>query len=414
MLNPWWKEGVVNEALALPYRRKTFTEIKKLAKLRQVTVISGLRRAGKSTLMYQLIQDLLQSGAKPEKILYFSFDEKAESLLDLLKAYSDFTKVDWKKENCLLFLDEIQKLVDWSSKLKAIYDAFPNLKIIVSGSSSFQLEKEAKANLAGRHFVVDVEPLSFEEYLELKKSPIDLSKANLWEAEIIKEFNEYLLKPFPEIVDYTELSLVKTYIKDNVLEKVLRIDLPKKFRNVNEELLTRLVDLFYETPGMYLNYDELARDLRTSKKTLLQHVYYLQFAYVLRIVKNYRPGAKTTSRKLQRAYPFHWSLQFGWAGKTSFETIAASFLNAKYYWRKNGKEVDFVIANKAITPVEAKEAEKISSSDLKHLAYFMKKHSAKKALVVYNGREERRSLKGLEITKLPLWKLSLSKKPFPR
>ena len=78
------------------------------------------------------------------------------------------------------FFDEVQKLETWSNKLKILYDNFPNLKIVISGSSSFHLEKGAKSNLTGRHFVINVEPLNFSEYLELKKSKIDLNNFKLW------------------------------------------------------------------------------------------------------------------------------------------------------------------------------------------------------------------------------------------
>ncbi len=406
ILNPWWKEKGISNNLALPYRRSIFPEIMKLAKLRQITIISGLRRVGKSTIMYQLTEDLLKN-TMPEKILYYSFDERAENIVDILEKYSQLTGTDWKKEKCFIFFDEIQKLADWSSKLKIVYDGFPNLKIIVSGSSSFQLEREAKANLAGRHFVANVEPLSYAEYLELKKSKIDLGREKLWDDEIKREFRNYLLRPFPEIVGLQELSLIKSYIKDNVIEKVLKIDLPKRFRNINEELLSRLIDIFYERPGTYINYDELSNDLKISKKTLLQHIYYLEFAYIIRRVKNFRPKMRTTSRKMQRVYPYHWSLGFGWTGKTDFGTIAASLLDAKYYWRKNGKEIDFLLVGKQILPVKVKESAKVTKGELRHMLFFMKNFGLKEGMLVYSGNEEKAEVNGFTIKKMPLWKLSL-------
>lgn len=77
-------------------------------------------------------------------------------------------------------------------------------KIIISGSSSFQLEKDAKANLAGRHFAINVDPLSFIEYLELKDSKIDIAKMELWKEEIKKEFKNYLIRGFGVCLCYQE------------------------------------------------------------------------------------------------------------------------------------------------------------------------------------------------------------------
>jgi len=409
LFNPWWKKRSISKELALPYRRKVFLEIKNLLKVRQITVITGLRRVGKSTLLYQLIEELLNSKVNPENIFYFSFDEKLEEPLDVMKRYSELTGVDWKNEKCFIFFDEVQKFTNWSNKIKIIYDNFPNLKIIISGSGSFELEREAKLNLAGRHFVVNAEPLSFVEYLELKNSKIDLSKIKLWEEEIKKEFKNYLLRPFPELVHVEDLGLVKSYIKDNVIEKVLKVDLSRKFKQLNEDLLLRLIEIFYENPGTYVNYDEIARDMHISKKTLIQHIFYLEFVYLLRRVKNFRPRIRVASRKLQRAYPFHWALRFGWTGKIDFETIAASVLDAKYYWRKNGKEVDFLVVNKQILPIEVKESSNVHGSELKNLIYFIKKFKIKEGVLVYNGEEEELKLDGIIIKKVPLWKLLLTR-----
>ena len=405
ILNPWWKEKSISWELALPYKRKVFPKIVKLLKTRQILVLSGLRRVGKSTLMYQLIETLLKN-IKPQNILYFSFDERIKDPLEVLKKYSELTKVDWRKERCFIFFDEIQKLEGWSSKLKIIYDNFPNLKIIVSGS--FHLESDAKSNLAGRYFLINIPPLSFTEYLEMRNSRIELDKPELWEDEIKKEFKSYLIKPFPEIVNFNEPSLIKSYIKSSIVDKILGVDLPKRFKDINEDIAETLIEMFYENPGSYINYDELSRDLKISKKTLIKHIYYLEFAYIIRRVKNFRPGIKIASRKLQRIYPFHFGLRFGWSGKVDFETAAASFLDVKYYWRENGREVDFLVIDKKITPVEVKESSKITRSDIAHLLYFMKKFNLKRGVVVYDGKDEKQKIDKYEIRKIPLWKLFLT------
>lgn len=407
IMNPWWKEREVSSELAPAYKRKVFDEILNLSKKRQITVITGLRRVGKSTLMYQIIKEWLHK-IRPENILYFSFDEKIENPTEILQEYGNLTQVDWKKEKCIIFFDEIQKLQDWSSKLKIIYDGFPNLKIIVSGSSSFQLEKEAKVNLAGRHFAVEVWPLSFAEYLELKKSKIDIKKPKLWENEITREFESYLLSPFPEIVNYRELNIIKSYIKGNVVEKILKIDLSDKFKELNEELLLNLIELFYDAPGTYLNLDELSNDLKVGKSNLIQHLYYLEFARLIRRVKNFRVSSRTTSRKLQRIYPFHWSLQFGWKGKISYESVVASMLDCSYYWREGKREVDFIVRRDDKTlPIEVKESKDMGKNDIANLVFFMEKFKIEKSFLVYNGEEGEIKIKGNTIKRLPFWHLSL-------
>lgn len=406
LLNPWWKEGKISRELALPYRRAQFTELKKLLAVHPITVISGLRRVGKSVLMYQLVQELLDSGADKSSILYFSFDQKSEELLDILQQYKELSGRDWEKAKAYVFLDEIQKLKDWSSKLKLIYDRFPKIKFVISGSSSFSVVKEAVKNLAGRHFEVNVRPLGFAEYLQMTGSRIELDKQKLWSDELRKEFNEYLLRPYPELARYKDLSLVKSYIKENIVDKILKDDL-SRFREINEELAANLIDIFYNSPGAYINYDKLSADLKISKKTLLKHVFYLEFSYLIRKVKNYRPSTRSTSRKMQRIYPYHFSLEFGWNGKLNMECIIASLFDSRYYWNEKGREVDIVITKDGLLPIEVKEADKISPEDLSPLKYFMSRFKTNGGLLIYNGKDGLVKEGKLEIRLLPAWKAFL-------
>jgi len=408
-INPWWKGEKISEDLAKPYQRKAFKEILELAKYRQILILSGLRRVGKSTLIFQYIEFLISRKASPLNILYFSFDISINELTEILKVYESITGIDWKNEKVFVFLDEIQKLKDWGSKIKLLYDNFPKLKFVVSGSSSVMMEKEAITTLAGRYFLIEVKPLSFLEFLELKKSKIDLKRIELWEEEIKKEFESYVKRPYPEIFDWSNEILIKKYIRESIIDKVLHVDLRQKFKDVNPELLNKLIEIFYSSPGIYLNYDTFSKDLKVSKKVLIRHIFYLEFSYLIRKVRNLRTGALISSRKLQKIYPFHWSLVLGITGFNNlYESIASSLIDAKFYWRKNGKEVDFIVKNRKTKAIEVKEGEKITNEELKSLVYFCLKNDLKRANVVYSGEEKTLSIKGINIELVPIWKFCLS------
>ncbi|EQD63435.1 ATPase [mine drainage metagenome] len=411
LLNPWWKERKVSKDLALPYRRVQFLELKKLLAVRPITVISGLRRVGKSVLIYQMIDELISSGTNPDNILYFSFDQKTEELLDIFQQYKELSNCEWESTQTYVFLDEIQKLKDWSNKLKLFYDRFPRIKFVISGSSSFNLEKDAIKNLTGRHFEVNVRPLSFAEYLQMINSKIELDKQKLWHDEIKKGFKEYLLRPYPELVKYNELSLIKSYIKENVIDKILRDDL-SNFKDINEELATNLINIFYDKPGMYVNYDKLSADLKISKRTLLRHVFYLEFAYLIRKVKNYRPATRSTSRKMQRIYPYHFSLEFGWNGNLNLECEVMSLYDSKYYWNDGNREVDVIVTENKLLPIEVKETSKVSYEDTSSLKYFMAKFKVKDGILIYNGEEAIMKDDKSEIRLMPVWKAFLNPPEF--
>lgn len=123
-----------------------------------------MRRTGKTTLFYQLIQSLIEQKINPKNILYFSFDESIEELRDLINFYQEnIVKKEIGKERhkYFIFLDEIQKLKDWQNKIKAIYDLYPNIKFFISSSASLNILLDAKESLAGRIFYFNLDILSF-------------------------------------------------------------------------------------------------------------------------------------------------------------------------------------------------------------------------------------------------------------
>ncbi|MEM0053460.1 MAG: ATP-binding protein [Nitrososphaeria archaeon] len=388
LLNEWWIDGKVKQAKE--YKRSVFKDALELIseKYKQIIVVSGLRRVGKSILLFQLIEYLIKNNVEPRKIFYFSFDERVEDLFELLNTYSTITKFDWRKENVYLFFDEIQKLKDWSSKIKLLYDNFPNLKIIVSGSASILIEKEALSNLAGRYFLIKMEPLSLKEFFELKRGR-KIDNPDVWRSDVRLMFEDYLLKPLPEIVEWSE-QFVREYIRSNVVEKVVRKDLPEIFKNVNSNLLLNLLEIFYSQPGLILNLDTLSSNLKVSKKTLIEHINYLENSYLIRIVKNLRGSFLITSRKLRKVYPYHWCLIYSLFNKDEieagrfYECVIASLFDAKYYWRESNKEIDFMIGK---VPVEVKASRKIYDWDLKNLKYIMKKFSMKEGVLAYLGND---------------------------
>lgn len=407
LLNPWWKDGAVSSDLAKSYKRKIFVRLFDLIRYRQIIVLSGLRRVGKTTLIYQNIESLLKE-YDSKRIVYFNFDKRVGELTEILDSYSDLTQIDWKKEKIIAFFDEITKLKDWARKIKIIYDAFPNVKFIVSSSSSIWLESEALQNLAGRYFLINIKPLHFSEYLELKEKDKFLKNINLYEKDIKKEFKNYLLKNFPEVINWDDELLIKDYFKTTIIDKIVKDDLPDRFKNINKDLLFLLIELIYREPGMYLDYDSISRNLHISKKTLLQHLSYLEFSYLIKRIKNFRVSSMSVSRKMQRAYPYWWSLAFCYTNDFNkvIESVVASVIEAKYYWRKNGKEIDFLIIDEnKIAPIEVKNKIELNKEDLKHIRYFLTEYNVKEGWIVYMGdKEGEEKIGGKKIKYIPLWK----------
>ncbi len=407
-LNEWWETGKISKEKAKEYRRKIFAQIKETYfNYKQILILTGLRRVGKTTIIYQLIEELLKKEVKPANILYFTFDEVIEDPFKILEEYSKITKVDWKNENVFLFLDEIHKLKEWSSKIKILYDNLPNLKICVSGSASVMIEKGARENLAGRYFLIEISPLTLQEFAEIYFGK-SIENFELYEDKLKMVFEDYIRRPFPEIVKWNDKTKVNEYIKELIITKV-ESDIQKIFRDINSSLLSTLIEIFMREVGMTLNITSLSKDLKIHKLTLLKHIEALEFGKLVRLVKNFRPSVRAESRKLKKVYPFNISLSFCFYPELSkgqiFECLVASVLGLNKYWKDKGNEVDFLKTNKEIVPIEVKAKEKVEKGDLKSLILFMKKYGVKRGVLIYNGEESDMSIKRKTIKFLPILKL---------
>jgi predicted AAA+ superfamily ATPase len=375
-------------------------------------VIAGLRRVGKSTIFYQLIERLIRNQISPLQIVYCNFDEpelQEKRIEDILKDYSKITAVDYRKQKIYLFLDEAQKAKEWVASVKLIYDNLPNIKILVSGSASLNILTDAKKSLAGRAIYYELKPLSFNEFLRLKGVRIEKKKFLLYKDALEKEFDEFLLRPFPELINEKDISFIKKYIRSSVIEPIILKDIPKEFKDVDIYLIEKLVNIFLANPGQYLALDEMAKELRRAKTSIYNALFYLEFSFLIRRVLNFRPSIRAASRKLSRIYPYHPCLSlpfdiFSTNKEKYVENLVLSELDAKYYWREKEKEIDFL---KDCTPVEVKFKSKIDRGDTRWIKYFIKKYEGKlgvkKAYLITKDVEGHTD----NICLMPLWQFCL-------
>jgi len=407
--NQWWESDKISEEKAKPYRREVFWDIMEtFQKYKQIIMLTGLRRVGKTTIMYQIIEHLLKNGVNSKNILYFSFDLPSEGIIDLLKEYRNITKVDWKKDKVYLFLDEIHKLKNWSSELKLLYDNLPNLKIVISGSAGINLERDAIKNLAGRHFKYEIKPLSLKEFAELyygrKMKSYSIESMNV---EAI--FNEYIRKPFPEVVHY-DYGKVKEYIQSFVVEKVLFSDLVDIFPKTDPYLLKALSKLFLKEIGLILNISHLSEKLHVSKENIRHHLFLLEFSKLIKTIRNYRPSFFAESRKMPKIYPYHPSLSYAYYDDVDLDKVVENLVldrfEFKHYFRERNREVDFLkVEGKNMLPVEVKNTKNIDMDKLKSLVWFMEKFNVGEGWVVYLGEDKTLKFNNYKIRCVSLYKL---------
>ncbi len=409
--NPWWKTGKMRDEWAKPFKRKLYYEASKYTARRQAVLIQGLRRMGKTTIMFQIINDLL-SQTSPKNILYFSFDEIVFDMRAVLDEYQKMVLgklFDGLEETVFIFLDEIQKVGDWENKIKVYYDLYPKLKFFLSGSASVKLRKKSKESLAGRVFDFTLEPLSFEEFLEIRGIETGKIRADpaLWEREILPLFYKYIKwGTFPELVTEENEETARRYIA-NVIERVIYKDLQDEFRVKDIELLKSILLLVGKRPGMLVNYKEIAKNLGRDQRTVSNYFEYLEFSLLVRFVFNYRGSPLASARKMKKAYfttpNIIFALNPNEKGVLPFmlENTVLMKTGARFFY-KNSYEVDFLLEERnGLTAIEVKS----EGAKVKQLKSFSRKFGRKmrKCFIVDFEKEGREG--GIPI--VPAWKLLL-------
>lgn len=386
--NKWWKEEFILEFK----QREIYKEIQKFLHTRQIISLTGLRRTGKTTIMLKIVQDSL-SKLDRRNIVYFSFDDfRKVRIADVVKNYTELMNKEIGKEQYLFLFDEIQKVEDWGEQLKRVYDDYPNIKFIISGSESLFIRKKSRESLAGRMFEFQVKPLNLREYLMFKNRKFD--NLTLYKEDILREFNNFLIcNGFPEIVNENK-EIIEKYIKNNVIEKIIYRDIPQMLPIKEPAILEQIFNIILNDPGEIMNLDNLAKELGISRQTVSLYLDYLEKSFLIKKLYNFSRNPRKTQRKAKKYYPSIIALDviekkeiFG----KVFETFMVLQLDADYFWRDSYKnEVDIVKSNKNILPIEIK-TKKIEYRALK---LFMKKFKAKKGLIItYDLKEEIDSIK---------------------
>jgi len=418
--NPWWK----NEYPTLPvFERDLYHTLLTFIDNKQILAIVGLRRVGKTIIMKQLIKRLK---TKQNNICYISFDDIdfqkytiAEDLINYFLEYSD------KHTTRYLFLDEIQKLPHWPDLIKTIYDTEENIKIIISGSASLDLQRN-KETLAGRILTFHLPVLTFPEYLRYHSLPHALTTNSIihdFDVSFAEKkdryqeaFTAYLIKgAFPELLDVgiQENEYIKKYIKESIIEKAI-VDIARITKE-DEKIIYELFRLLSNSTARLFEIVNLANILAVNRNRISRCLSLLEQAFLLKITYNYTRSVAKQVRTNKKQYAAHSCIVMTLldypieivntelAGHL-VEGIIAHTVDAKSFWRTPQKdEIDIIVQEKEILPIEIKYQTQITSDDTKTLLKFCKKFKCKNGIVVTKNSLEKKIVEGVEILFIPAW-----------
>ena len=429
--NGHWKTGEIPRRLLGSVETSLFEHAAKKLHDRSILSVVGLRRTGKSTLLYQLADMLLRNGTQPKRVFYFSFDEttskKPEVIDDLIREY--FSSVCKEpldsKETHYIILDEVQKVEDWQGVVKRHYDLKYGIKFVVSGSQTLMLKGKTRESLAGRTRDFTSNPLSFREFLKFKGMKVphlpakELYRQFLPEKEKMRNlFEEFLLKGgFPETVGYNAQE-TQGYIK-SVVEKIVFIDIPLQFKVENPEILMRMLELLSSNTAQLFELEKITGTLSINRNTAAAYLSHLENAFLIKLCYNCTKSKAKQLRTRRKAYIADTGIANTMLRKNSLsedpeyagllaETAIFNEIARKhdaFFWRdKSQNEIDILAKiNGKISPVEVKYRNEITAKDTSTIERYVKEHKTQGTIVTKDTYKHERRL-----TFMPAWLFCMS------
>ncbi|MFH1637602.1 MAG: ATP-binding protein [Candidatus Woesearchaeota archaeon] len=390
-------------------------ELSRLMGAREVITLTGVRRSGKSTLIYQLISRLIGGGIRPENVLYFNFDEPLEfkGTQALEFVYNSFLELNNPKGRKYVFFDEIQNIEEWERWIKKSYDLHGRgVKFVLTGSNNSMLYDKLSTLLTGRILAKTIYPLSFAEFLGFRN--ITIKDADMQKTEIKHFLIEYIsLGGFPEAVledsDEVRKKRLEEYFNSIILRDIVQ---PNNIREVAK--LIELARYLITNNACILSYNSLSKAVGLNITSLKEYMRLLENAYLLLQLNFFSYSLKQTimQQKPRKAYNIDNGMRNAVSHKFSkdegrqvenlvFVELRRRGLEA-YFWKGHG-EVDFVVKHKGngVTAINVSYTDKIECRETNALAEFKQAHKNVKALIVITKDTEQK-VGGVDF--IPLWK----------
>jgi len=369
--------------------------------------IIGVRRSGKTFLMYQIISHLIQAGVKPGEILYLNFDDP--EFKEVKKTIS--TALEIKPEIKYVFLDEIQNIPEWEKEIRVYYDRKEFKQIFVSGSSASLISRDVGKTLTGRHITIPVTPFSFKEFLS--KHNVDYEDP--FQKEKVAHYLELFLQEggFPETLSGKVVT--KEPILINTYNDILLRDVVSRF-NADSEIAKKLAYYLMTNIGNPFSENSIAKTINVHNETVKKYLSMLSEVFLFYYIRQFSWKVKAQLKKDMKCYSIDNGLRNAVSFKFSTdsgrlaENIVLAELKRKeqevYFW-KGKKEVDFIVreGNK-LTAINVAYTDTPHKRETEGLMEFKERYSDPKLNLITKELEQTEE----GVNYIPLWKWLLDVK----
>lgn len=428
ILNDWnfWKKDLETGV----YRDSYLKVLNGLISSRQIKIITGARRSGKSFIMRQMAKHLIASGVDKKNILIVNFEDpgfvglNTKLLGQIFDAYLEFR---FPKGEIYVFLDEVQEVPRWEKWVRMMQE-LDKANMVVSGSNAKLLGGELATVLTGRHLDVTVMPLSFKEFLKFKnlkiKDNLDLISKDIEVKRLLQEFLEFGSFPVVVLEEKKAETLLDYY--DDVVNK----DLIKRYKIRKTEEIKGLIKFYLSNISSPITFASSGKFLKMSAETTERFSDYLETSYLMFFLKRFSYKFKEQEKSPRKVYAvdtgvaniigFRFSANLGRLAENLvfLELKRRSYTNPWmeiYYWKSLAQEeVDFLVKE----DTKVKELIQVcwdirdintKKRETKALLKAMDEFKLKKGLIItedYEG-EEKVDGKKIEYVTLRRWLLGL-------
>ena len=381
-------------------------------------VFVGVRRAGKSYLLYQRMQQLLAKGVGWDEMLYVNFEDErlaGMSVADLNQLLEVHLEMYGKKP--ILFLDEIQNIVGWEKFARRMADT--KHRVYITGSNAKMLSRDVQTTLGGRYISVDVYPYNFKEFLAANgissgKKQVLSTEAK---AEMLRKFNDYFyFGGFPESADF----MAKRDYLTSVYQKIYLGDIATRNSVENTFALRVMFKKLAESVKQPTSFTRIANIVsstgaKVGTNTIINYVEYAKDAWLITPIQNI--AGKLVDKETNPKYYFTdnglLNLFLVDANSSLLENLVAVTLLRKYgrsdavYFYNKGIEVDFYVPDELMA-IQAcysfDDNDETLDREVSALLKLSKVLECKKLLIITKDTERLLEYGDKKIEVIPVWK----------
>ncbi|MCK5104250.1 MAG: ATP-binding protein [Cyclobacteriaceae bacterium] len=408
-------------------RRKVEHLLKKQLSKKEITILIGARQVGKTTVIKKIISELRGKG---NKVVFFNLDFESdaryfESQELLLKKI----RLELGDSPGYVFVDEIQRKEDAGRFLKGIYDLDLPYKFVVTGSGSLQLKEKISESLTGRKRLIEMHPVSFEEFVDYKTKYKYSDRLELF-YEVSSEKMDSLLSEYLAYGSYPQLitennQQQKKEIINEIFTSYITRDITYLLGVRSPDKFVLFIQLLAVQRGSIINYARLASDINISVETLKRYLWFAEHTFVIYVVTPFYTNNKKELTKSPTIYFNDLGMnnfarnEFGRINKTTggfvFQNFVFQLLQQKYdnvtdricYWRTKDKaEVDFVIRQvDKIFPIEVKFTHLKKPTISRSYRSFIEKYQPQQGYIINLSLDEEVNIGVTRVSIIPYWKL---------